>query len=118
MREKLIDQRIDTLDWGGLTAGQAVGEAAQIFPRLDLKETVDKMNDLEQVEVVRQNALLGKTAPAAAEAPATEPGRRPRACRRWLPASRSTISPRWTCASQSCWPPRKCRCRQAAEADD
>jgi methionyl-tRNA synthetase len=73
MREKLIDQRIDTLDWGGLTAGQAVGEAAQIFPRLDLKETVDKMNDLEQVEVVRQNALLGKTAPAAAEAPATEP---------------------------------------------
>jgi methionyl-tRNA synthetase len=49
------------------------GEAAQIFPRLDLKETVDKMNDLEQVEVARQNALLGKTAPAAAEAPATEP---------------------------------------------
>ena len=45
MREKLIDQRIDTLDWGGLTAGQAVGEAAQIFPRLDLKETVDKMNE-------------------------------------------------------------------------
>ena len=73
VREKLIDQRIDTLDWGGLTAGQAVGEAAQIFPRLDLKETVDKMNDLEQVEVARQNALLGKTAPAAAEAPATEP---------------------------------------------
>ncbi|MGD0001774.1 MAG: methionine--tRNA ligase, partial [Bryobacteraceae bacterium] len=73
MTEKLIDQRIDTLDWGGLTAGQAVGEAAQIFPRLDLKETVDKMNDLEQVEVARQNALLGKTAPAAAEAPATEP---------------------------------------------
>ena len=70
MREKLIDQRIDTLDWGGLTAGQAVGEAAQIFPRLDLKETVDKMNGLEQVEVARQNALLGKTAPAAAEAPA------------------------------------------------
>jgi methionyl-tRNA synthetase len=69
MREKLIDQRIDELAWGGLTAGQAVGEAAQIFPRLDLKETEDKMNDLEQVEVARQNALLGKTAPAAAEAP-------------------------------------------------
>jgi methionyl-tRNA synthetase len=69
MREKLIDQRIDELAWGGLTAGQAVGEAAQIFPRLDLKETVDRMNELEQVEVARQNALLGKTAPAAAEAP-------------------------------------------------
>ena len=60
MTEKLIDQRIDTLDWGGLTAGQAVGEAAQIFPRLDLKEAVDRMNELEQVEVARQNALLGK----------------------------------------------------------
>ena len=69
MRAKLIDQRLDTLDWGGLPAGQAVGEAAQIFPRLDLKETVDRMNELEQVEVARQNALLGKTAPAAAEAP-------------------------------------------------
>lgn len=69
MTEKLIDQRIDQLDWGGLKAGQAVGEAAQLFPRLDLKETVDKMNELEQVEVARQNALLGKTAATAAEAP-------------------------------------------------
>ncbi len=74
MSEKLIDQRIDQLTWGGLTAGQALGEAAQIFPRLDLKETVDKMNELEQVEVARQNALLGKTAPvdAASVVPAPE----------------------------------------------
>jgi methionyl-tRNA synthetase len=69
MTTALLDERIDRLKWGGLAAGQAVGEAAQLFPRLDLKETVEKMNDLEVVEVARQNALLGKTAPVAETAP-------------------------------------------------
>jgi methionyl-tRNA synthetase len=70
MTTPLIDERIDRLAWGGLAAGQAVGEAAQLFPRLDLKQTVEKMNELEVVEVARQNALLGKTAPV--EAPPAE----------------------------------------------
>ena len=65
MTTPLLDERIDRLYWGKLRAGQVVGEAAQLFPRLDLKETVDKMNELEVVEVARQNALLGKTAPVA-----------------------------------------------------
>ena len=70
MTTALLDERIDRLEWGGLAAGQAVGEAAQLFPRLDLKETVEKMNELEVVEVARQNALLGKTAPEVASTPA------------------------------------------------
>lgn len=70
MTTTLLDERIDRLAWGGLAAGQAVGEAAQLFPRLDLKQTVEKMNELEVVEVARQNALLGKTAPV--EAPPAE----------------------------------------------
>jgi methionyl-tRNA synthetase len=65
MTTPLLDERIDRLYWGKLQAGQTVGEAAQLFPRLDLKQTVEKMNALEVVEVARQNALLGKTAPAA-----------------------------------------------------
>jgi methionyl-tRNA synthetase len=65
MTTPLIDERIDRLAWGGIVPGQAVGEAAQLFPRLDLKQTVEKMNELEVVEVARQNALLGKTAPEA-----------------------------------------------------
>jgi methionyl-tRNA synthetase len=65
MTTKLIDQRIDQLTWGGLVAGQALGEAAQLFPRLDVKQTVEKMFEMEQIEVARQNALLGKTTPAA-----------------------------------------------------
>ena len=75
MTAPLGEQRIDQLAWGGLPAGQTLGEAAQIFPRLDLKETVEKMNELEQIEGARQNALLGKTAaegfaPETAEAAA------------------------------------------------
>jgi methionyl-tRNA synthetase len=69
MTTPLIDERIDRLAWGGLAAGQPVGEAAQLFPRLDLKQTVEKMNELEVVEVARQNALLGKTAPVEAPSP-------------------------------------------------
>ena len=70
MSEPLISQRIDQLEWGGLKADQLLGESAQVFPRLDLKATVDKMNELEQVEVARQNALLGKI--ATPEAPAAD----------------------------------------------
>jgi methionyl-tRNA synthetase len=70
MTTALLDERIDRLAWGGLAGGQAVGEAAQLFPRLDLKETVEKMNELEVVEVARQNALLGKTAPETEAKPA------------------------------------------------
>jgi methionyl-tRNA synthetase len=70
MTTPLCDERIDRLSWGRLAAGQPVGEAAQLFPRLDLKQTVEKMNELEVVEVARQNALLGKTAPV--EAPPVE----------------------------------------------
>jgi methionyl-tRNA synthetase len=70
MTTALLDERIDRLEWGGLAGGQVVGQAAQLFPRLDLKETVEKMNELEVVEVARQNALLGKTAPETEAEPA------------------------------------------------
>lgn len=33
-----------------------------VFPRLDMKVTIDKLNDLEQQEAARQAVLLGKTA--------------------------------------------------------
>jgi methionyl-tRNA synthetase len=64
----LIDERIDRLAWGGLTAGQPVGEAAQLFPRLDVQKTVEQMFAMEAVEVKRQNALLGKDVPELAVA--------------------------------------------------
>jgi methionyl-tRNA synthetase len=33
-----------------------------VFPRLDMKVTIDKLNDLEQQEAARQAVILGKTA--------------------------------------------------------
>jgi methionyl-tRNA synthetase len=67
MSEPLAAQRIDRIEWGGLASGQAVGEGAAIFPRLDVEKTVEKMRELEQQEIARQNALLGKTEESAAE---------------------------------------------------
>ncbi len=54
--------------WSKLAAGNTIGEISPVFPRLDAKETVKKMQDLEEVERQRQAALLGKTPEPAAPA--------------------------------------------------
>ena len=45
---------------GGLKAGQRLRPVSPVYPRLDVKATVDKMIELEMVERVRQDALLGR----------------------------------------------------------
>jgi methionyl-tRNA synthetase len=53
-----------------------VGDLTPVFPRLDAKLVIPQMQELEQAELARQNALLGKTPevePAAAEASAVSP---------------------------------------------
>jgi methionyl-tRNA synthetase len=62
------------LKWGQLAAGQQIGEVAAIFPRLEMKETVDRMRALETEVAAEHAALLGKKAapepaPAAEETP-------------------------------------------------
>lgn len=54
------------LCWGGLQAGQKIGAIEPVFPRLDAKTTISKMQDLETVEKDRQAALMGKTPEKAA----------------------------------------------------
>jgi len=67
------DVRLDSLDWGQLAGGQKIGEVAPVFPRIELKEAVEKMRELEVKATAEQNVLLGKTAePAPAAAPETE----------------------------------------------
>ena len=58
----------EDLAWGGLKAEQKIGEIAGVFPRLDLKPTIQKMQELEEIEKARQAALMGQ--PVAA--PATD----------------------------------------------
>ena len=58
--------RIDHLAWGQLPAGQAIGEIAAVFPRLDAAKTIEQIQALDDVEVDRINVLLGKVeAPVA-----------------------------------------------------
>jgi methionyl-tRNA synthetase len=60
--------RLDALAWGQLPAGQKIGHIAGLFPRIDLKEAVDKMRALEEEVSAQQAKLLGKTlAPKPAE---------------------------------------------------
>ena len=68
MTEPLESVRVDALTWGQLKGGQRIGEISAVFPRIDLKEAVDKMRALEAEVSAQQAALLGKAAPAAAAA--------------------------------------------------
>jgi methionyl-tRNA synthetase len=52
--------RLDASHWGQLPAGQKIGQVAGIFPRIDLKEAVDKMRKLEEEVTAEQAKLLGK----------------------------------------------------------
>ena len=57
----ISEERFGMLEAGQLPAGQAVPAVEPVFPRLEMQPTIDKMNDLEEIERDRQNALLGKT---------------------------------------------------------
>jgi methionyl-tRNA synthetase len=69
-----IDQsRIADLHWGRLEAGQKVREVSAVYPRIDAKLAVPKMQELEVAEKRRQDILMGKSVEpvAAAGAAAT-----------------------------------------------
>jgi methionyl-tRNA synthetase len=52
------------LVWGRLAQGQLLGAVSAVFPRADAKISIERMRALETEEYTRQQALLGKTAPA------------------------------------------------------
>ncbi|HVX65360.1 MAG TPA: methionine--tRNA ligase subunit beta, partial [Bryobacteraceae bacterium] len=58
--------RLKELAWGQLASGQAIGDVAPVFPRIDAKTAIPEMQRLEVEEAARQAALLGKE-PAAAQ---------------------------------------------------
>jgi methionyl-tRNA synthetase len=67
----IADLSAERLAWGGLHAGQRIGEITAVFPRLDAKPTIQRMQELEETEKVRQAVLMGNAAPKPA-APAIE----------------------------------------------
>ncbi len=56
------------LHWGHLQGNQALGAVSTVFPRADVKASIEKMMDLESKEVARQLELLGKKPEPAAAA--------------------------------------------------
>jgi methionyl-tRNA synthetase len=74
MSGKLEDVRFASLDWGQIPEGQKIGEIAPVFPRIELKEAVDRMRLLEEQVTAEQAKLLGrKVEPvASAVAPPSE----------------------------------------------
>jgi methionyl-tRNA synthetase len=70
MTEKLEDMQLGGLAWGQLKTGQKIGEIAAVFPRIEVKEAVDKMKALEAKAAADQAVLLGKAPAAPAAAPA------------------------------------------------
>jgi len=69
MQQPLSAVRFDTLACGTLPVGQKVQEVVPLYPRIDAKNAIEKMQELEKLETARQNELVGKVqetpAPAA-----------------------------------------------------
>jgi methionyl-tRNA synthetase len=59
------------LTWGHTPAGHPIGEISPLFPRLDAAVAIPQMKALEEEELARQNALLGKVPEPIPEEPAT-----------------------------------------------
>jgi methionyl-tRNA synthetase len=73
MPEPIEAVRYDNLIWGQLQAGQKIGEVSAIFPRIEAKEAIAKMQELEVKVTAEQAVMLGKTpAPAAGPSASTE----------------------------------------------
>ena len=56
------DQRIGSLEDVAVEETRTIPPVEPVFPRLDMKATIDKLNELEERESARQAILLGKIA--------------------------------------------------------
>jgi methionyl-tRNA synthetase len=64
-KEPIESVRLDSLTWGGLAAGQKIGEVSAVFPRIEAKDAIAKMRELEEQVTAQQALMFGKKAEAA-----------------------------------------------------
>jgi methionyl-tRNA synthetase len=64
--EQIDVTQLDDLKWGGLTAGQQIGEISAVFPRIEGAPAIAKMKQLEEEATAAQAVLMGKVPAAAA----------------------------------------------------
>jgi methionyl-tRNA synthetase len=67
---KLEDVRIDRLEWGGLKPGTKIGKIEGVFPRADKKETLEKIETMENE--LRNPAASTTHEPKPSAPPTTE----------------------------------------------
>ncbi|MGD1070376.1 MAG: methionine--tRNA ligase [Bryobacteraceae bacterium] len=68
MTSSLATLELAKLDWGQLAAGQAIGQVAPVFPRIDAKSAIERMRALEEEETIRQAKVLGRSVETPTEA--------------------------------------------------
>jgi methionyl-tRNA synthetase len=61
MKEPLEDVQLAGLRWGQLPPGLKIGEVGPVFPRAEMKPSIDRMQALEVKVTEEQQRLLGKT---------------------------------------------------------
>lgn len=71
IQQSLPDVQLAALAWGQFPAGCKIGEVAPVFPRVEMKQAIEKMKALEEKVTEEQAVLLGKTPPAPAPAAST-----------------------------------------------
>jgi methionyl-tRNA synthetase len=72
MAEPIESVRLDQLAWGQLPPGQKIGEVAGVFPRIEAKEAIAKMQELEVRVTEQQSIMLGKTPTVPPPAPVSD----------------------------------------------
>jgi len=65
MRAPIEGARIADLHWGKLQGGQAIGKVEGVFPRLEAKPVIEKIQALEVAEKERQASLFAPPSTAA-----------------------------------------------------
>ncbi len=69
-QKKLLgEQQLDSLDWGQLAPGTALGRVAGVFPRLETATTLAKLDELADVDRERGKPAVGALREAPLQAP-------------------------------------------------
>ncbi len=68
------DQRLDSLRWGGMDLGAAIGKQRIVYPRVDVKKAVARMEELERDALDRQAAMMGRVQAVTVDTPEIEIG--------------------------------------------
>jgi methionyl-tRNA synthetase len=71
--EPLEGVKFESLHWGGLKTGHKIGEISPVFPRIELKDAVARMRELEEKISAEQAVLMGKKPEPAEPAEAASP---------------------------------------------